>query len=161
MAYRVIQWGTGAVGTHTLRAVLDHPQLELVGLKACSEAKLGRDAGELVHRPATGIRAVRAMADLRLAGADCVLYVPMQPDYDEIAALLRAGVSVITTAGNMYPQTYGNEVTDKPQAACRSFRVRDSSLAFEATGAFSSNRRPRPGSVQCASLKLRGTTRFA
>ena len=61
MAYRVIQWGTGAVGTHTLRAVLDHPQLELVGLKVYSETKLGRDAGELADRPATGIRAVREM----------------------------------------------------------------------------------------------------
>ncbi len=118
MAYRVIQWGTGAVGKHTLRAVLDHPELELVGLKVYSEAKLGRDAGELADRPATGIRAVRDMADLPLSAADCVLYVPMQPDYDEIAALLRAGVSVITTAGNMYPQTHGEEVVDKLQAAC-------------------------------------------
>ena len=119
MAYRVIQWGTGAIGKHTLRAVLDHPELELVGLKVYSEVKLGRDAGELADRSATGIRAVRDMADLPLSAADCVLYVPMQPDYDEIAALLRAGVSVITTAGNMYPQTYGEEVVDKLQAACR------------------------------------------
>jgi hypothetical protein len=118
MAYRVIQWGTGAIGKHTLRAVLDHPELELVGLKVYSEVKLGRDAGELADRSATGIRAVRDMADLPLSAADCVLYVPMQPDYDEIAALLRAGVSVITTAGNMYPQTYGEEVVDKLQAAC-------------------------------------------
>ena len=118
MAYRVIQWGTGAVGKHTLRAVLDHPQLELVGLKVYNESKVGRDAGELADRPATGIRAVRELADLPLAAADCVLYVPMQPDYDEIAALLRAGVSVITTAGNMYPQAYGQEVFDKLQGAC-------------------------------------------
>lgn len=119
MAYRVIQWGTGAVGKHTLRAVLDHPQLELVGLKVYNETKVGRDAGELADRPATGIRAVREMTELPLTEADCVLYVPMQPDYDEIAALLRAGVSVITTAGNMYPQAYGQEVVDKLQGACR------------------------------------------
>ena len=105
MAYRVIQWGTGAVGKHTLRAVLDHPQLELVGLKVYNETKVGRDAGELADRPATGIRAVREMAQLPLAAADCVLYVPMQPDYDEIAALLRAGVSVITTAGLVFAIT--------------------------------------------------------
>ena len=118
MAYRVIQWGTGAVGKHTLRAVLDHPQLALVGLKVYDETKVGRDAGELADRPATGIRAVRELAELPLAAADCVLYVPMQPDYDEIAALLRAGVRVITTAGNMYPQAYGQEVVDKLQDAC-------------------------------------------
>ena len=46
MAYRVIQWGTGAGGKHTLRAVLDHPQLELVGLKVYNETKVGRDAGD-------------------------------------------------------------------------------------------------------------------
>ncbi len=73
MAYRVIQWGTGAVGKHTLRAVLDHPQLELVGLKVYNESKVGRDAGELADRPATGIRAVREMAQLPLAAADRVL----------------------------------------------------------------------------------------
>ena len=32
--YRVIQWSTGNVGRQALAAILDHPQLELVGVYA-------------------------------------------------------------------------------------------------------------------------------
>lgn len=52
MAYRVMQWGTGAVGKHTLRAVLDHPQLELAGCRVRGADKADQDAGV-----AAGIRA--------------------------------------------------------------------------------------------------------
>ena len=34
MTYRVINWGTGNVGYHALRATIQHPHLELVGLHA-------------------------------------------------------------------------------------------------------------------------------
>ena len=51
MKYRVIQWGTGFVGKLALRATLEHPDLELVGLVVRSEDKVGRDAGELVLLP--------------------------------------------------------------------------------------------------------------
>jgi hypothetical protein len=118
MVYRVIQWGTGTVGKHTLRAVIEHPQLELVGVKVYSQDKVGLDAGAIVGLPATGIKAVCDVKELPLAAADCVLYIPMLPNYDEITQLLRAGVSVITTAGNMYPKTYGQEIVDKIQSAC-------------------------------------------
>lgn len=118
MAYRVIQWGTGTVGKHTLRAVIEHPQLELVGVKVYSESKAGLDAGDIVGLPKTGIKAVVDIDELPLKNADCVLYIPMLPNYDEITHLLRAGVNVITTAGNMYPKTYGQEIVDKIQSAC-------------------------------------------
>ncbi|WP_193048280.1 hypothetical protein [Mycolicibacterium baixiangningiae] len=37
---RVVQWGTGAVGTEILATILDHrPDLELVGVKVYSETK--------------------------------------------------------------------------------------------------------------------------
>ncbi len=118
MSYRIIQWGTGTVGKHTLRAVIDHPQLNLVGVKVYSQDKVGLDAGAIVGLPATGINAVIDVKDLPLADADCILYIPMLPNHDEIAQLLRAGVNVITTAGNMYPKTYGKEIVDKIQSAC-------------------------------------------
>ena len=44
---RVVQWATGNVGTKSLRAVIEHPQLELVGLYVHSADKVGKDAGEL------------------------------------------------------------------------------------------------------------------
>jgi len=45
--YRVVQWATGNIGSHSLRGVIAHPNLDLVGLYVYSEDKEGRDAGEL------------------------------------------------------------------------------------------------------------------
>jgi hypothetical protein len=45
---KVIQWSTGNIGTHALRMIINHPELELVGLWVSSADKVGRDAGELI-----------------------------------------------------------------------------------------------------------------
>ena len=47
MTFRVIQWSTGNVGTAALRCIIRHPDLELVGVWVHSDAKSGKDAGEL------------------------------------------------------------------------------------------------------------------
>ncbi|MBW1905182.1 MAG: dihydrodipicolinate reductase, partial [Deltaproteobacteria bacterium] len=47
MTYRVVQWGTGNIGYHSLRHVIQHPDYELVGLHAHSPEKLGKDAAEV------------------------------------------------------------------------------------------------------------------
>ncbi len=47
--YRVVQWATGNIGSHSLRAVIAHPNLDLVGLYVYSEDKAGRDAGRAVR----------------------------------------------------------------------------------------------------------------
>jgi 4-hydroxy-tetrahydrodipicolinate reductase len=44
---KVIQWGTGNAGFHALRAIIERPNLELVGVHAHSPDKVGRDAAEL------------------------------------------------------------------------------------------------------------------
>ena len=46
-AYRVVQWGTGWAGRQAIPGILAHPDLELVGVYVTSDAKDGRDAGEL------------------------------------------------------------------------------------------------------------------
>ena len=40
--YRVVQWATGNIGLRSLRAVIEHPDLELVGLYVYSEPRPGR-----------------------------------------------------------------------------------------------------------------------
>jgi 2,4-diaminopentanoate dehydrogenase len=45
--HRVVQWATGNIGTKSLRGVIEHPDMELVGVYVHSAAKAGRDAGEL------------------------------------------------------------------------------------------------------------------
>ena len=74
MRYRVIQWGTGNVGTFALGAILDHPELELAGVWVHNAAKVGQDAGALCGRPRVGIAATNDADSLLALGADCVCY---------------------------------------------------------------------------------------
>jgi hypothetical protein len=95
---RVIQWTTGKVGKYSLRAILDDPRLELVGVYAHSPDKVGRDAGELCGRPNCGIRATSAISALVALNADSVIYTPLHPDLSELTQLLANGADVISTA---------------------------------------------------------------
>jgi len=76
MAYRVVQWTTGAVGREALRGILDHPELELVGVKAYSADKDGMDAGSLVERAPIGVTATVDTEELLARTPDAVLYTP-------------------------------------------------------------------------------------
>ena len=42
--YRIIQWGTGNVGRHALRTIVERPDFELVGLRVYNPDKVGKDA---------------------------------------------------------------------------------------------------------------------
>ncbi|TGB40352.1 dihydrodipicolinate reductase [Mycolicibacterium peregrinum] len=105
MTYRVIQWGTGAVGIESLAATLDdRPDLDLVGVRVYSDAKNGVDVGDLLGRAPIGIRAtsdVQAILDLE---ADCVVYTPRTTNLDDVCALLAGGKNVVTTAFLFHPQ---------------------------------------------------------
>lgn len=95
---RVIQWATGKVGKYALRAILDDPRLELVGVYAYSADKAGRDAGELCGRPECGIRATSDVEALLALGADCLVYTPLHPDASQLARFLESGTNVVSTA---------------------------------------------------------------
>ena len=56
MALRVVQWATGGVGVAAIKGVLEHPDLELAGCWVHSEAKSGKDVGEIVGVAAAGGR---------------------------------------------------------------------------------------------------------
>jgi hypothetical protein len=77
MALRVVQWTTGNVGKRSVRAVVAHPDLELVGCYAWSGDKVGRDVGVLFGIDPVGVTAT-ADVDLLLGlKPDCVVYNPM------------------------------------------------------------------------------------
>lgn len=95
---RVIQWTTGKVGKYALRAILDDPRLELVGVFAYSSDKAGRDAGELCDRPNCGILATSDIDALLALKADVVVHTGLHPDVSELTQLLQSGTDVITTA---------------------------------------------------------------
>jgi hypothetical protein len=118
MVYKVIQWGTGGVGTCSLREVLRNPEFQLVGVKAFSKSKDGIDAGDLCGLPKTGVLATDDVGRLPLRDADIVLYMPKVPNYDELTLLLSSGCDVVTTANHVYPKYYGASICDRPQRAC-------------------------------------------
>jgi hypothetical protein len=74
VTYNVIQWSTGNVGRHAARLIVEHPELELVGLWVHSEDKAGRDAGELVGIAPIGVTATNDVNALLALDADCVCY---------------------------------------------------------------------------------------
>ena len=56
---RVIQWATGSMGQHAIRAIAEDPGLELAGVWVHSESKEGPDAGELSGIDPLGVAATR------------------------------------------------------------------------------------------------------
>ena len=62
--YKVGVWGPGSMGLIALRGVIDHPQLQLVDLVVHSDAKAGRDAGELCGADPVGVTATQDPAEL-------------------------------------------------------------------------------------------------
>jgi 4-hydroxy-tetrahydrodipicolinate reductase len=99
---RVIQWATGNIGARSLRAVIEHPELELAGLWVSSADKVGRDAGELAGVPPCGIAASGSIDEMIATPADCVLYMRQGTDIDELCRLLASGKNVVTTRGDFH-----------------------------------------------------------
>jgi hypothetical protein len=104
MTFRVVLWSTGHVAAHAGRAVLEHPDLELVGCHVRNPEKVGSDVGELIGGDAIGIRATGDIDEIIALKPDVVAYYELLRD-DEIERhvaafdrLLRAGINVVTTS---------------------------------------------------------------
>src|ERR1043165_318571 len=95
--------GNGWVGKAAIEAGLAHPDLELAGGGVHSDAKHGRDVGELVGVEPIGIAATTSADEILALDADCVVYSPLLPNEDEVVALLRSGKNVVTPVGWVYP----------------------------------------------------------
>jgi 2,4-diaminopentanoate dehydrogenase len=105
---RVVQWTTGNVARQALRAILRRPELELVGVYAYSEDKVGKDAGELANlEEPVGVAATNDIDALIALKPDCVLYMPLHPDIGQLTTLLRAGINVLSTAAFLPGRSYG------------------------------------------------------
>lgn len=117
--WRVIQWATGNIGSRSLRTVIEHPRMELVGLWVSSPEKIGKDAGELCGLPDTGVKATDSVEDLVALDADCVLYMGQRTDMDELCALLASGKNVVTTRGDFhYPPMLNSADRARIEEAC-------------------------------------------
>lgn len=76
MTLRVIQWSTGNVGRLALQAIVNRPDLELVGGYAYTADKVGKDLGRLSGIDDIGVAATGNIDEILSAGADCVVYMP-------------------------------------------------------------------------------------
>jgi hypothetical protein len=104
VVYKVVHCGTGNIGAVALRAVLQHPELELIGHYVSTPAKAGRDSGELIGVEPAGVAATNQWSDLHDIGADCVTYFgnSIGRERDAIADLvpfLERGTNVVTFSG--------------------------------------------------------------
>jgi 4-hydroxy-tetrahydrodipicolinate reductase len=93
--------------------------MTLAGVYVHSSDKVGRDAGELCGLSATGVIATGSIDDIIATGADCVLYMPLYFNADEVCSLLASGMNVVTTCGQFHhPASMDPAVRAKVELAC-------------------------------------------
>ncbi len=101
---RIVQFSTGNVGCHSFQAIIGRPDLELVGVHAAGDNKIGRDAAELcgLSEP-TGIIATDDIDALIALKPDCVVYTaqgetrPMEV-IEQMSKFLSAGINIAATS---------------------------------------------------------------
>lgn len=104
MTLRVVTWGTGNVGRYAVRAVLGHPELNLVGHIVSSAEKAGRDVAELAGLEGqVGVIATDDVDAALALAPDCVVYTAhsetrMMEAAQDQARCLRAGVNVVSSS---------------------------------------------------------------
>ena len=125
MTYRVIQWSTGNVGARALRASIEHPDLELVGLWVHSPDKVGRDAGELAGLATTGVLATNDVDALLALDADVVSHnatgdLRPQEAVAEMCRFLESGKNVVSSSvvSLLYPPSADPRVVERLEQAC-------------------------------------------
>jgi len=125
--HRVIQWSTGNVGYYSLRHIVGHPDLELVGVHAHSPAKVGKDAAALCGlSDDTGITATNDVDALLGLDADAVVYTVngetrAHEVIPEMARILASGKNMVSTAMIflVYPQFADASMHEPLEKACQ------------------------------------------
>jgi 2,4-diaminopentanoate dehydrogenase len=133
--YRIIQWGTGNTGAHTLRFLLEDPAFDVVGVWVNRERNVGRTAGELAGLAMGGSNATHDADDLVALDADCVVYMAAEPSgspkepgtdgwesVETMCRLLDSGKNVVATgiSGLTNPRAFGDGVYHRLRLAAES-----------------------------------------
>ena len=89
---RVIQWTTGNIGRRSLHAIIGRPDMELVGVYAHGQDKVGVDAAELSGWPEpTGVTATDDIDALLALRPDACCYKPVVAQRRRIGSAARVG----------------------------------------------------------------------
>jgi hypothetical protein len=126
MKYRVILWGTGFVGKLGLRALIAHPDFDLVGLVVHGKDKVGRDAGEIVGLAPVGVAATDDVSAAERTEAEAVAYfanADLRPAdaVQDMARMLAAGKNVVSSSvvPLVYPKAAPVSLVAPLEEACR------------------------------------------
>lgn len=118
--YRVVQWATGNVGSRSLRHVIEHRDLELVGVLVHGQDKVNKDAGELAGTAPTGVMATNSIEDVLALKPDCVLYMPHVCKIDDVCRILESGANVVSTRMEFQnPAALDPATAARLEAACQ------------------------------------------
>ena len=113
MAIRVAHIGTGNVGRIALDHLISDPRFDLTGVWVSSDAKVGKDAGELAGLDAsTGIAATNDLDALLATEPDCAVYCAMGDNripeaVADCRRILAAGVNVVGTSPGVFQYPWG------------------------------------------------------
>lgn len=127
MPYNVVTWGTGNVGKYAIRAVVNHPELNLVGHIVSSDGKAGKDVAELAALDApTGVLASTDIDAMLALKPDCVCYsahseTRMMETAKDQARCLQLGINVVASSLFMLQQPDSPDVAflaEPIKAAC-------------------------------------------
>ena len=124
--YRVVHVGTGLTGRAALRAIIDDPVLELVGVKVSTAEKVGRDAGQLCGATDVGVAATGDLSAVLALAPDCVAYCATAVRREaeviaDIVTYLEAGINVVTfsTIPMVYPAAAPSQWREALESAAR------------------------------------------
>jgi len=93
--------------------------MDLVGAWVSSPGKIGKDAGDLVGLPATGVIASNSEDVMIALDADCVLHIRQGIDWDGVCRILASGKNIVTTRGEFHGPSMMNPARrEMVEAAC-------------------------------------------
>src|SRR5690349_8335723 len=98
---KVAAIGTGNVGKHALTQLITDPRFELTAVWVSSDAKAGKDAGELAGlQDSTGILATADLDEVLATQPQCAAYTALAdnrlPDaLEDFRRILAAGVNIV------------------------------------------------------------------
>jgi hypothetical protein len=113
MAIRVAHIGTGNAGRIALNHLISDPRFEMTAVWVSSDAKVGKDAGELAGLDvSTGIVATNDMDALLATEPDCAVYCAMGDNripeaVTDVLRILAAGVNVVGTSPGVFQYPWG------------------------------------------------------
>jgi 2,4-diaminopentanoate dehydrogenase len=124
VAYRVVQWATGSVGMWSLKEIIRHPDLELVGLRVYGDDKVGRDAGEIAGVDPIGVTATDSLEEILTVDCDVVVHCAqafgqMKQMVEDVIALLESGKNVVSVSDYISPDLWRPGLLERLDAAAR------------------------------------------